>query len=218
MGELNPQFQNLARGMLEQDIVHFGEFTLKSGKKSAAYVNLREMISIPKLFEGATDAYVTTIRESGIRTTSDGTSFRFLNAIAEAANYYGGSVGYVLGMPLVQRRVKLKEHGQPRPVEGRFDAGNEVVLLDDVVTTSESKQEEAEGISLVGLVPKAVVVLVDRQQGGRTELESHGLEFAAALTLSGIAKYALDEGLAGITETMYETLLGELDPVELDVG
>lgn len=215
MSELNPRFEDLARGMIEKDIVKFGDFTLKSGKKSVAYVNLREMISVPRLFRGATDAYASTATESGVHRTSDGSSLRFLDAIAEAANYYGGSVGYVTGMPLVQRRVKPKEHGQPRPVEGRFKQGNEVVLLDDVVTTSQSKQEEAEGIEGVGLVPKAVVVLVDREQGGRTELEAKGLTFVSAMTLRGIAKYALDENLAGVTQSLYDTLLSELDPVEI---
>ena len=218
MSELKPNMQPLVRGMLEEDIVKFGKFTLKSGKESVAYVNLRDMISFPKLFDQAIDAYAHTIRESGIRTMSDGTLFRFLEAVPEAATPYGGAVAREVGMPLLYHRVKAKEHGQPRAVEGRFKEGDEVVLLDDVVTTAGSKLEEAAALADFGLKTAGVVVLVDREQGGRTELESQGMEFTAAMTLSGIAKYALDEQLAGVTQTMYDGLLGELDTNELGVN
>lgn len=138
-----------------------------------------------------------------------------LIAIPEAATPYSGPVALETSMPLLYRRVKAKNHGQPRTVEGRFSDGDEVVLLDDVVTTAASKLEETAALRGFGLSPTGVVVLVDREQGGRTELENQGLEFAAALTLSGIAKYALDEQLAGVTQALYDSLLSELDPTEL---
>ncbi|OGL25106.1 hypothetical protein A2884_02020 [Candidatus Saccharibacteria bacterium RIFCSPHIGHO2_01_FULL_48_12] len=200
--------------MLEEDIVKFGDFTLKSGKKSAAYVNLRDMISVPTLFDQATLAYADTLRASDILTKPDG-SLRYLEGIPEAAIYYGGAVAREVGAPLLYHRVKAKEHGQPRAIEGRFEEGDEVVLLDDVVTTAGSKLEEVTAFGEFGLKATGVVVLVDREQGGRTELESRGLDFATAMTLSGIAKYALDERLAGVTQTIYDSLLGELDPAEL---
>jgi uridine monophosphate synthetase len=200
--------------MLKEDMVKFGEFTLKSGKKSAAYVNLRDMISIPFLFNQAVSAYDETLQESGMLLPSDRRN-RHLLAVPEAAIYYGGAVANRMGISLLYHRVKAKEHGRPRAVEGRFSQGDEVVLLDDVVTTAGSKLEEADALKDFGLSTAGVVVLVDREQGGRTELESRGLDFASAMTLSAVAKYALDEQLAGVTQTLYDSLLAELDPVEL---
>jgi orotate phosphoribosyltransferase len=214
MSELRPNMQRLARGMLEEDIVKFGDFTLKSGKKSVAYVNLRDMISVPHLFDQAASAYSDTLIDSGLLVKSDGGT-RSLEAVPEAATYYGGAVARAVGAPLLYHRVKAKEHGQPRAVEGRYDAGDEVVLLDDVITTAGSKVEEATALSEFGLKVTGAVVLVDREQGGRTELDSQGIDFAAAMTLSSIARYALDENLAGVTQTLYDSLLGELDPIEL---
>ena len=214
MSELSPEMHGLARGMLEEDIVKFGNFTLKSGKKSAAYVNLRDMISFPRLFAMATDAYAETLTESGLLVKPNGDK-RYLEGIPEAATYYGGAVAGAVGAPLLYHRVKAKVHGQPRAVEGRFGAGDEVVLLDDVITTAGSKVEEAVALGEFGLKVTGAVVLVDREQGGRTELAAHGIDFASVMTLSGIAKYALDENLAGVTPALYETLLGELDPAEL---
>lgn len=214
MSGLNPNYEALARGMLNESIVKFGRFTLKSGKVSSAYVNLRDMISEPDLFQQATKAYVDTLARTGLlNNTGDGT--RYLSAVPEAAMYYGGAVAYAAGVPLLQHRVKPKEHGQPRPVEGRFTAGDECVLLDDVITTAGSKISEARALGEMGLSVTGVVVLVDRQQGGRTELESQGIDFAAAMSLSAIAQYARDERLAGVTDTLYDELLGELDPMEV---
>jgi orotate phosphoribosyltransferase len=140
---------------------------------------------------------------------------RHLLAIPEAATYYGGAVGHELAASMLYHRVKAKDHGQPRAVEGRYNQGDEVVLLDDEITSAGAKLEETKALDEMGLTATSVVVLVDREQGGRTEIESNGLEFAAAMTLSGIAKYALEEGLAGVTQTLYDELLGELDGFEL---
>lgn len=214
MSELKPHYAELARGMLQEDIVKFGKFTLKNGKKSVAYVNLRDMISVPYLFGQATDAYADTLKSSGLLVKSDGT-IRHLEAIPEGAMYYGGAVARAVGAPLLQHRVKAKEHGQPRAVEGRYVAGDECVLMDDVITTAGSKVEEAKALGEVGIRVTGAVVLVDREQGGRSELTTQGLGFAAALTLSGIAKYALDEGLAGVTQGLYDQLIGELDAREV---
>lgn len=213
MSKLRPSMESLARNMLQENIIKFGDFTLKSGKKSAAYINMRDMMSIPTLFSQATRAYAGTLKTSGLLTKPDNTS-RYIEGIPEAAVYYAGAVAREVEAPLIYHRVKAKEYGQPRAVEGRFNDGDEIVLLDDVVTTAGSKSEEVAALNNFGLKATGVVVLVDREQGGRTELESMGLDFAAAMTLSGIAKYALDEGLGGVTQNLYDNLLGELDPTE----
>lgn len=213
--EIKPEFEDLARGMLEENIIKFGgKFTLKSGKQSVAYVNLREMISVPQLFVPAVEAYASTIEDSGLKKTSSGQP-RLLCAVPEAAAPYGGAVAYRTGMPQIQHRVKPKQHGQPRAIEGRFSEGDEVVLLDDVITDAEAKLEEARELGAFGLRTRGVVVLVDRQQGGRSEIWNNEMGFAAAMTLSGIAKYALDERLAGVTQALYDDLLSELNPNEL---
>jgi orotate phosphoribosyltransferase len=215
MSELDWRYEDLASDMLDKDIVKFGKFTLKSGKTSVAYVNLRDMISMPRLFRAATAAYKETLEENPeLFVQADG-CLRHLLAIPEAATYYGGAVAHEMKLPLLYHRVKSKDYGQPRAVEGRYKEGDEVVLLDDVVTTAGAKLEEAQALADMGLKATGVVVLVDREQGGRTELKAHGLQFAAAMTLSGIAKFALDESFPSISQTLYDELLGELNPEEL---
>lgn len=210
MSELKPGMEKLARGMLEEDIVKFGgPFKLKDGRESVAYVNLREMISTPELFDGAASAYANMLWNHNILLDRRGKQ-RFIEGIPEAAVYYAGATALIVSAPLIQHRVKAKEHGQPRPVEGRFEEGDEVILLDDVITSAGSKLEEVESLGEMGLKVAGVAVLVDREQGGRAEIESRGIHFAAAMTLSGIARYALDENIGGVTQSLYDELRGEL--------
>ena len=215
MGELITQHEPLVRGMLENNIVKFGgPFSLKDGRPSLAYVNLRDIISMPRLFTAARNAYVDALRGSDLLYGPDDQP-RYLAGIPEAAMYYTGAVAAELHAPLVQHRVKAKHHGQPRAVEGRFESGDEVVLLDDVITSAGSKLTEIIDLGNFGLQVTGVAVLVYRQQGGRTELEAQGLEFAAALSLGGIAKYALDHHMAGVTHMLYDDMMAELEPSEL---
>ncbi|MCE7936186.1 hypothetical protein DYH10_00080 [Candidatus Saccharibacteria bacterium CPR2] len=210
MNNRDANHENLIREMLDNDIVKFGNFTLKNGRQSVAYVNLRDMISIPSLFRQATSAYADTLGKSGLMNKPDG-SMRFLAGIPEAVVYYAGAVAEKINAPLLQRRVKAKEHGQPRAVEGRFKRGDEVVLLDDVITTASSKLEEVSALGEFGLRVTGVTVLVDRQQGGSKELKAHDLDFATVLTLGEIASYAYENNLANMTQTLYDDLLGELN-------
>lgn len=210
MSELRPEMEGLARGILEEDIVKFGgPFNLKDGRQSVAYVNLREMISVPDLFGGAANAYANLLWNHNMLLDRSGKQ-RFIEGIPEAAVYYAGATAPMVSAPLIQHRVKAKQHGQPRPVEGRFEEGDEVILLDDVITSAGSKLEEVESLGEIGLNVAAVAVLVDREQGGRAEIESRGLHFASAMTLSGIARYALDENIGNVTQDLYDELLGEL--------
>lgn len=210
MGELAPQHEALVQGMLKNDIVKFGgPYTLKDGRSSLAYVNLRDMISFPPLFTAARDAYIDTLRSNKLLHKPDGQP-RYLAGIPEAALYYAGAVAAEAQAPLIQHRVKPKHHGQPRAIEGRYQTGDEVVLLDDVITSAGSKTSEIIDLGTFGLRVTGIAVLVDREQGGRSELESQGIDFAAALSLSSIARYALDNRLAGVNQTLYDDLLGEL--------
>jgi orotate phosphoribosyltransferase len=214
MSELNPSMQELAHGMLQEDIVKFGgPFQLKD-RESVAYVNLRDMISLPPLFNRAVEAYGDILVEEDLLHDSDGKA-RLLEGIPEAAVYYAGAVAVEVSAPLIQHRVKAKQHGQPRPVEGRFEEGDEVILIDDVITSAGSKLEEVESLGEMGLKVAGVAVLVDREQGGRTEVESRGLQFASAMTLSSIARYALDENVGNVTQDMYDELLAELNAQEV---
>ncbi len=81
-------------------------------------------------------------------------------------------------------RKEPKGHGTAAWLEGanNLPQGSPVLIVEDVVTTGGSTQKAVERAKLSGLSPVGILALVDRQEGGRENLEGLGLPFAALLT------------------------------------
>jgi uridine monophosphate synthetase len=71
-----------------------------------------------------------------------------------------------------------------RRIEGTFRPGERVVVIDDIVTDGASKLEAIEPLEAAGLVVEDLVVLVDREQGGRERLAAKGYRLHAVVTIS----------------------------------
>jgi uridine monophosphate synthetase len=93
-------------------------------------------------------------------------------------------------VPLVYPRREEKGYGTRKRVEGQFKAGERVVLIDDIITDGASKLEAIAPLEEVGLIVRDLVILVDREQGGRELLAARGYTLHAVLTIS----QCFDEG------------------------
>ena len=87
-------------------------------------------------------------------------------------------------MPLIYPRREEKGYGTRRRIEGQFKAGERVVLIDDIITDGASKFEAIAPLEEAGLVVKDLVILIDREQGGRELLAARGYTLHAILTIS----------------------------------
>jgi uridine monophosphate synthetase len=166
--------EQIALGLHALGAVRFGEFTLKSGQKSPIYIDLRLLVSDPALMRTVARAMAGLL--AGLRCDR-------IAAIPYGGLPIGQAVALETGLPLVYPRREVKEHGTRKAIEGAFESGETVVVLDDLVTTGGSKLEAIEALAEAGLVVKDIVVLVDRGQGGAEELAAHGLRLHAVLTL-----------------------------------
>jgi uridine monophosphate synthetase len=92
-------------------------------------------------------------------------------------------VSLEMGVPLVYPRQEIKGHGTRRAIEGHFEEGDRVVVLDDLITTGGSKLAAIAALEEAGLRVEDVVVLVDREQGGAEDLAEHGYRLHAVLRL-----------------------------------
>src|SRR4030095_6516466 len=90
-----------------------------------------------------------------------------------------------------------------RRVEGAFAPGEHVVVIDDIITDGASKFEAIESLEEAGLVVRDLVILIDREQGGRELLAARGYTLHSVLTISQCFDEAEAAGLAD------RTLVGE---------
>lgn len=165
---------SLARDLVHTGCVRFGQFRLKSGQTSPIYFDLRRLVGFPQVLQRVALAYGELLQPL---------AFQRLAPLPYAALPIGTAISLMFGWPLVYPRKEAKTYGTRATVEGVYFPQESVVLIDDVLTTGESKLEARERLQQAGLQVSHVVVLIDRQAGGRELLEAQGLQVHAVFTL-----------------------------------
>jgi len=176
--------RDLILGLFEAECIRFGEFTLASGKQSPIYIDLRRVISYPDLFHHVVEAYAELVQPL---------TFDRLAAVPYAALPAAAAIAMRLKRPMVYPRKEAKGHGMGRLVEGAFELGQTAVAIEDVVTSGGSLLRAIATMEAVGLDVRDIVVLVDREQGGRNRLAEAGYRLHAVLTLGDILKALYEE-------------------------
>ena len=170
----------LADGLLEAGCIKFGSFTLKSGLQSPIYIDLRQIISYPKLLEQIGAAYLPMLKNL---------KFDRIAGLPYAAIPIATAISLRGNYPMIYPRKEVKAYGTKAEIEGEYHAGETVVVIDDLATTGGSKFEAIEKLTDAGLIVKDVVVLVDRQSGAKESLEQAGFHLHAVLTITQLLDY-----------------------------
>ena len=166
---------SLSDNLLEAGCIKFGEFTLKSGLKSPIYIDLRQIITYPKLLEQVGAAYLPLLEKL---------QFDRIAGLPYAAIPIATAISLAGNYPMIYPRKEVKEYGTKAEIEGEYHARETVVVIDDLATTGGSKFEAIEKLTGVGLIVKNVVVLVDRESGAKESLAKAGYSMHAVLTIS----------------------------------
>lgn len=171
---------SLADGLLEAGCIKFGEFTLKSGLKSPIYIDLRRLVTYPRLLAQVAIAYLPVLKTL---------EFDRLAGLPYAAIPIVTAISLQAGYPAIYPRKEIKTYGTKAEIEGEYQAGETAVVVDDVTTTGGSKFEGIEKLTGAGLKVKDVVVLIDRQSGAKELLEQAGFRLHAVLTITQLIDY-----------------------------
>jgi len=182
----NTALSNIADGLLSAGCIKFGNFTLKSGLQSPIYIDLRQIITYPKLLEQIGTAYLPLLKDL---------TFDRIAGLPYAAIPIATAVSLQGNYPMIYPRKEVKTYGTKAEIEGEYHAGETVVVLDDLATTGGSKFEAIEKLTGVGLLVKDVVVLVDRQSGAKESLAQAGYSMHAVLTISQLLEYWEENGM-----------------------
>lgn len=197
----------LVHALADIGAVQFGEFLLTSGKRSPIYIDLRLVASYPDVLRQVAFAYANVIQEK-VSPPPPPSALR-LAAIPYAALPIGTAVALELDLPLIYPRKETREHGTARQIEGEFRPGDRAVVLDDLITTGGSKLAAISPLEAAGLDVRDVVVLIDREQEGREELEVAGYQLHAVLRLSEMLEILVESGR--ITRGQYGKVMSFLE-------
>ena len=176
----DPILASLADGLLEAGCIKFGEFTLKSSLRSPIYIDLRQIITYPKLLANVAQAYLPLL---------SALQFSRIAGLPYAAIPIATAISLQGNYPMIYPRKEVKAYGTKAEIEGEYHAGETVVVIDDLATTGGSKFEAIEKLTSAGLVVKDVVVLIDRQSGAKEALAQAGYSMHAVLTITQLLDY-----------------------------
>ena len=121
---------------------------------------------------------------------------------------FASQIAYNLKKPFLYVRKGMRHHGRQRRVEGILVSGDRVLLVDDLVTTGLNLKNAAEAIRAEGGVVKEVVVLLDREEGGKEKLEKSGIKVHTLLRISEVANTLYEIG--AIDEASLKTILKQI--------
>ena len=164
------------RAALAEDLVRAavlrGHFVLRSGATSDYYIDKYRLTTDPALLDRIAGALLPLLPTDIVRIA--GTA---LGAVPLAT-----ALSLKTGLPSVFVRADAKEYGTGKSVEGVLEAGERVVLVEDVVTTGGASLQAVEALREAGADVASVVAVVDREQGGSATVAAASVPFVSLFT------------------------------------
>lgn len=164
-----------------------GKFTLASGRESDLYIDARQttMTAEGQLLIGHLG--LAAIATEGWSPSAVGGLTMGADPIALAICHASAASARPLSAFSVRKEAKA--HGTGKLVEGPLVAGDAVVIIEDTMTTGQSAARAVDAVRAMGAVPLGVLVLVDREEGGRAHLQTLRLTVHALTVASEIVPH-----------------------------
>ena len=177
--------KDIIRQLYKIGAVKFGKFKLKSGLMSPFYFDLRLIVSYPDLMEKFAVELCKQV---------EGLKFEHVTGIPYTALPIATLVSAKLNVPLVYMRKEKKAYGTGQKIEGVFNPGETVLVIDDLITTGSSKVETIQGFEAAGLNVTNISVAIDRSIDGSDFLANNNVKLHSLITLEDIITVLHEDG------------------------
>lgn len=166
-------------------IIKFGRFTLKSGIESPFYVDLRPLASDPKILKNLANYLLEMLPLD---------NFDLICGVPYAALPMATAMSLESYIPLIIKRKEAKSYGTKKLIEGIYQKGQNCLLVEDVITSGKSLLETIPEIEQEDLKVSDIVVVLDREQGGKQLLESKGYRVHTLFNISEVCTILKETG------------------------
>jgi orotate phosphoribosyltransferase len=157
----------LARAIREHAYLE-GDFVLRSGRRSRYYLDKYRFETRPELLRALGERIAT--RAGDVAPGAARLAGPELGAVTLAA-----AAALASGLPFLIVRKEAKDYGTSRLLEGEYSPGEEVCLVEDVVTSGGAAVDAVEALRAAGLECRHAVCVVDREEGGVDALARAGV-------------------------------------------
>jgi orotate phosphoribosyltransferase len=159
----------------------YGEFTLASGKQSPYYIDIKRASTDPYVLETIADEMAREMQLCGL--SADKIAGVALGSVPLAV-----ALSLRTKVPYVMVRRERKDHGTQKMIEGALLDGEEVLMVEDVITSAGSVIEAIGTIRAAGGKVSHVLCVVNRQEGGEQKLKDIGVSITSLVTAEDILK------------------------------
>jgi len=176
--------EKVADALYVSGCLKFGTFKIKSGALSPYYIDLARLLSTPKALCSIAETAADAIRQIRVSERIDK-----LASIELKGALMLPSIACKVGLPCIVVRKEAKAYGVTGRIAGAEVAkGDRVLFFDDVISEGLSKVEGIKPLMELGAEVKHLMVVVDREQGGRENLEKIGYTVHALARISDVVK------------------------------
>lgn len=203
--------------VVSEGILRFGEFTLKSGRKSPYFFNAG-LFNTGRALAFIGECYADAIIDAGLDyDLIFGPAYKGIPLASATAIALSEKHG--CDMPWCFNRKEAKDHGEGGSIVGASLEGR-VLIVDDVITAGTAIREVMAILEAAGATPAAVLVALDRQEKGAGELSAiqeiemqYGIRVVSIITLAQIVQY-----LDGTADASLRQYLPAVKAYKLDYG
>ena len=177
--------QDLILELYDIGCLLFGEYVQASGATFSYYIDLRKIISNPHIFNQVLSAYGDIVKTL---------EFDRIAGIPYGALPTATGLALNLQRPMIFPRKEVKAHGTRRLIEGNFNPGEKVVVIDDILISGKSVMEGADKLKSAGLKIDDIVVFIDHEGGVKDRLANNGYRAHSVLNISEITQTLYESG------------------------
>jgi len=187
----------VANALYESECIKFGSFKIKSGALSPYYIDMARLLAKPKEL-----CTIANVAAEKIRQIMDTDSLTKLASIELKGALIAPSIACKVDMPCIIVRKEEKAYGATGKIAGAdITREDKILFVDDVVSEGLSKIEGIKPIKDLGAEVKHILVIVNREQGGKETLEKNGYTVHALAKVSEVVTALQKNGKISAEQT-----------------